>query len=154
MAETLPRARRVLHHAVADATATATLDWDQRHRRRIRLSLDQGGDFLLDLDHAAVIHDGDALELDDGRLIKIRAADEQVCDAFTQSPEHMARIAWHLGNRHLAVQIMADRLRIRDDHVIVAMLQEMGVRVERRMAPFTPEGGAYGAHGHHHDHDH
>jgi urease accessory protein len=147
MSETLPRARRVLHHA-ANASATATLDWDQRHRRRIRLTLDQGGDFLLDLEHAAVIHDGDALELDDGRLIAVRAADEPVCDAFAQSPEHMARIAWHLGNRHLAVQIMTDRLRIRDDHVIVAMLEDLGVRVERRMAPFTPEGGAYAAHDH------
>jgi urease accessory protein len=153
MDEVLPRARRVLHHAASVATgATATLDWDQRHRRRVRLTIDQGGEFLLDLDHATVINDGDALELDDGRLVNVRAADEPVCDAFARSPEHMARIAWHLGNRHLSVQIMADRLRIRDDHVIVAMLHDMGVRVERLKAPFTPEGGAYSGHAHDHDH--
>ena len=141
----------------------ATLGWDDRHRRRVRLARDDGGEFLLDLPEARVLRDGDGLILDDGSVIEVRAADEAVCDVAAASPAALARLAWHLGNRHLPVEIRADALRIRDDHVIVAMLEGLGVRVTRLRAPFTPEAGAYdshehgaGAHAtdHGHDHDH
>jgi urease accessory protein len=143
------------------AAATVTLAYDDRHRRRVRLVADDGGEFLLDLADALVLRDGDGLGLDDGTWLAVRAADEEVCDIACPTPEALARIAWHLGNRHLPVQVVAGGLRIRDDHVIVAMLEGMGAAVTRRQAPFDPEGGAYarghahahGGHGHHHHHD-
>jgi urease accessory protein len=135
------------------ARATVTLAYDDRHRRRVRLVADDGGDFLLDLAEAIVLREGDGLRLDDGAWLAVRAADEQVCDIACPTPEALARIAWHLGNRHLPVQIIDGGLRIRDDHVIVDMLRGMGAAVTRRQAPFDPEGGAY-ARGHaHHHHD-
>jgi urease accessory protein len=145
------------------ARATVTLGYDDRHRRRVRLVADDGGEFLLDLAEALVLGDGDGLCLDDGTWLAVRAAHEQVCDIACPTPEALARIAWHLGNRHLPVQVVEGGLRIRDDHVIVAMLEGMGAAVTRRMAPFDPEGGAYArahghghahvAHSHHHNHD-
>ena len=144
--------------AARDAVASVTLDWDHRHRRRIMLALDGGGALLLDLAETTVIRDGDGLELDGGGIVRVVASPEDVCDIAATTPEHLARIAWHLGNRHLPVEILADGLRIRDDHVIVAMLEGLGARVTRRRAAFTPEGGAYGGvgagHGHDHGHDH
>jgi urease accessory protein len=140
------------------ARATVTLGYDDRHRRRLRLIADDGGEFLLDLPEALVLRDGDGLCLDDGAWLAVRAAAEQVCDIACPTPEALARIAWHLGNRHLPVQVIDGGLRIRDDHVIAAMLEGMGAAVTRRTAPFDPEGGAYArAHGHgaqaHHPHD-
>lgn len=145
--------------AVRDAVGSVTLDWDHRHRRRIMLALDGGGSVLLDLAETTVLRDGDGLELDGGGIVRVIAAPEEVCDIAATAPDHLARIAWHLGNRHLPVEILATGLRIRDDHVIVAMLEGLGATVARKRAPFTPEGGAYGggagghAHGHEHDHD-
>ena len=129
-----PRRRRV---------GVVTLGWDDRHRRRLRLAADAGDEFLLDLPAARVLRDGDGLILDDGGVVEVRAADEAVCDVAAESPAALARLAWHLGNRHLPVEIRADALRIRDDHVIVAMLVGLGARVTPRRAPFTPEAGAY-----------
>jgi urease accessory protein len=139
------------------ARGTVTLAYDDRHRRRVRLVADDGGEFLLDLAEAIVLRDGDGLRLDDGAWLAVRAAAEEVCDIACPTPEALARIAWHLGNRHLPVQIVAGGLRIRDDHVIVAMLEGMGAAVTRKKAPFDPEGGAYArshAHAHGHDHHH
>ncbi|HEX2116489.1 MAG TPA: urease accessory protein UreE [Alphaproteobacteria bacterium] len=133
------------------ARATVTLPYDDRHRRRVRLVADDGCEFLLDLPEAIVLRDGDGLCLDDGAWLAVRAADEQVCDIACPTPEALARIAWHLGNRHLPVQILERGLRIRDDHVIVTMLEGMGAAVTRRTASFDPEGGAYArTHGHAH----
>jgi urease accessory protein len=139
------------------ARATVTLAYEDRHRRRLRLVADDGSDFLLDQPEALVLRDGDGLGLDDGTWIAVRAADEKVCDIACPTPEALVRIAWHLGNRHLPVQVIDGGLRIRDDHVIVAMLEGMAAVVKRRRAPFDPEGGAYArghahapGHGHHH----
>lgn len=140
------------------ARTTVTLAYDDRHRRRVRLVADDGAEFLLDLPEALVLRDGDGMRLDDGTWLAVRAADEEVCDIACPTPGALARIAWHLGNRHLPVQVMGGGLRIRDDHVIVGMLEGMGAAVTRRKAPFDPEGGAYarghvhshGAHAHHH----
>jgi urease accessory protein len=137
------RATATSHHG--ETVDSITLDHEQRHRRRAALVSDGGLEFLLDLPQAAHLHDGTRLLLEDGRRIAVRAAAEPVLDI--RSPD-LARIAWHLGNRHTPAQIFSDRLRIRDDHVLAEMLQGLGAEVVALSAPFEPESGAY-AHGHH-----
>jgi urease accessory protein len=128
----------------AEPIATATLTFDQRYRRRIRISDDAGEPFLLDLDRAAALADGDGLGLAGGGVIRVRAAEEDVIEARGVITADAARLAWHLGNRHTPVQVLADgALRLRDDPVLAAMLRGLGARVIRRRAPFTPEPGAY-----------
>jgi len=141
------------------ARAIATLRHDDRHRRRLRLQTDGGEPFLLDLARPARIGDGDGLALDDGGWVLVRAAPEDCVLVRCADPAALARIAWHLGNRHLPVQIVGDGLLIRDDHVIVDMVRGLGATVEPRRCAFDPEAGAYdGAGGHHHhdddDHEH
>jgi urease accessory protein len=135
------------------AAGTVTLDFDARHRRRIRLTTDQGEDVMLDLPRAVAMADGDALQLEDGRLLKIQAAAEPVVEIRHREPLQLMRLAWHLGNRHLPTEIRDQVLRIRPDHVIEDMLRGFGAELARLAAPFQPEGGAYGRHGEHHDHD-
>jgi urease accessory protein len=134
------------------ARGTVTLAYDDRHRRRIRLVADNGVEFLLDLPEATVLRSGDGLRLDDGSWIAVCAAEEDVCDISCATAEQLARIAWHLGNRHLPVQVVPGGLRIRDDHVIADMLKGLGASVVRRRAPFDAEPGAYArsAGDHHH----
>jgi urease accessory protein len=141
------------------AADTVVLDFDDRHRRRLAMTGTRGLQFLLDLESAVALRGGDALVLDDGRLIEVVAAAEPLIEIRGSDPHHLVRIAWHLGNRHLPTQIMAKGLRIRRDHVIEAMVKGLGARVIEIEAPFDPEGGAYagGGHGHvseshHHDH--
>ncbi len=136
------------------ARTTVTLAYDDRHRRRIRLVADDGLEFLLDLAEATVLRAGDGLRLDDGTWIAVRAADEDVCDITCTNAEQLARIAWHLGNRHLPVQLIPGGLRIRDDHVIVDMLRSLGATVARCRAPFDAEPGAYARAAGRHDHGH
>ncbi len=134
-----------------------TLDFDSRRRRRIRLSMDDGDDFLLNLAEVATLRDGDILLLDCGLGIKVKAAAEAVVDVFCKDTAALVRIAWHLGNRHLPTQLMGEKIRIRQDHVIEEMLVILGANPVRLQAPFNPEGGAYGhgeTDGHSHEHDH
>ena len=142
------------HWPHADARATATLDFDARHRRRVRLSTDDGIPFLLDLAQAQVLHAGDGLALSDGTWIEVKAAPEPLLEVRAATPELLMRLAWHLGNRHLPTAIEADRLLIREDHVIACMLEGLGATVRNIAAPFTPEGGAYSMEHHHHHGDH
>jgi urease accessory protein len=129
-----------------------TLAYDDRHRRRVRLVTDGGLPFLLDLPEARVLRDGGRLALDDGRLVLVRAALEAVLEVRAGGAAALARAAWHLGNRHTPTQILDGRLRIRADHVLEHLLVEhLGAEAARATAPFDPEGGAYGAHGHDHD---
>lgn len=157
--------RATHHHPAADwpaaeATATVTLDFDARHRRRIRLTTDTGEDVLLDLPHAVAMADGDGLRLEDGRWLRVIAATEALIEVRGPTPHTLMRIAWHIGNRHLAAEIGYGAIRIRPDHVIEAMLRGLGGIVEHVEAPFQPEGGAYGGHaggqehGHGHAHPH
>ena len=162
MGETLPRATQVLRAGgwvERTARDTVLLGFDDRFRRRKRYEGQKGLAFLLDLEEATVLRDGDGLLLaDTGGVILVRAAPEPLVEVTAETPEKLVRLAWHLGNRHLPTEIQADRLLIRDDHVIVAMLQGLGAALRRIDAPFNPEGGAYGEHnrspGHHHDHHH
>ena len=137
------------------AVGEVTLAFDQRHRRRIRMTDDAGEPFLLDLAKAVVLADGDGLALDGDGFIRVRAAAEPVADVRAETAAETARLAWHIGNRHTTMQVLADgTLRIHDDHVLVAMLEGLGAFVTRRLAPFTPEPGAYAGAGDGHGHDH
>jgi urease accessory protein len=128
---------------------TIVLDFDDRHRRRMAMIGTRGLEFLLDLENAVALRGGDALVLDDGRLIEVVAAPEPLLEIRVTDPHHLIRVAWHLGNRHLPTQIVGKGLRIRRDHVIEAMVKGLGARVIEIEAPFDPEGGAYaGGHGH------
>jgi len=143
------------------AAGSITLDFDARHRRRIVLKDDQGEDVLLDLPKTVAMAHGDGLQLEDGRWLLVRAASEEIVEVRHEDSDQLARLAWHLGNRHLPTEIHTSALRIRPDHVIEEMLRRLGADLTNVRAPFQPEGGAYGAHGHHHhgprdnaEHDH
>lgn len=145
---------------------SATLDETARHRRRVKLISDKGRAFLLDLPEAVLLADGDAVQLEDGMLIAVKAKPERLYVVRPRSglPADLARLAWHIGNRHLAANIGADTILVREDHVIRTMLEGLGAVVTEVEAPFHPESGAYGQggshvhdgqrHGHDHDDDH
>ena len=128
------------------------IDFDRRHRRRIVLRTAAGHDLLLDLPQAARLRHGDGLLLDDGGVVLVQARPEPLLDIHAHAPAALVRIAWHLGNRHLPVQLLGAHLRIRRDHVIADMVRTLGGHVAEVEAPFDPEGGAYtGGHAHVHD---
>ena len=133
---------------------TVVLDFDDRHRRRMVMTGTRGLEFLLDLENAVALRGGDALVLEDGRLVEVVAAPEPLLEIRGRDPHQLIRLAWHLGNRHLPTQIAAKSLRIRRDHVIEAMVKGLGARVIEIEAPFDPEGGAYADAGHAHAHAH
>ncbi len=146
-------------HAITQATDpadTLTLAYDDRWRRRARLVSDGGVEFLLDLPEATELGAGMALVLSDGRQIAIHPAPEPCTEVRADSAHHLARLAWHLGNRHLPVQIEPGRLLIRTDRVLEDMLRQLGAHLHEVEEPFQPEGGAYGmgrTHGHSHGGD-
>jgi urease accessory protein len=121
---------------------------------------DHGVRALLDLPHAILLAGGSGLRLEDGRILEVRAQIEPLLEVRAQNAARLLRLAWHIGNRHLSAQIEPDRILIRLDHVIAAMLTGLGATVTQIEAPFDPEGGAYGGrhtshdHGHDHGHDH
>ena len=129
------------------------LDADERHRRRITLTGEGGTAFLLDLPHATALKDGDGLVLEDGAIVRVAGKPEPLVEIAAASAHDLARLAWHIGNRHTDVQVVGDKLRIRRDHVLEDMLRGLGARLTPIEAPFDPEHGAYA---HHHDrgHDH
>jgi urease accessory protein len=133
------------------------LDYDRRTRRRISLTGNGGLAFLLDLAKAPVLRDGDGIRLEDGRIVAVEAAPERLLEITCADAHQLARVAWHLGNRHLAAEIGDRVIHIRDDHVIADMVRGLGAAVRLVERPFNPEGGAYGegaVHGHSHGHDH
>ena len=138
------------HRWTESPADTVVLDFDDRHRRRMAMTGTRGLEFLLDLENAVALRGGDALVLEDGRLIEVVAAPEPLLEIRGADPHHLVRVAWHLGNRHLPTQIMPKGLRIRRDHVIEAMVEGLGARVIEIEAPFDPEGGAYAGGGHAH----
>ena len=127
------------------------LDADERHRRRIMLTGERGVQFLLDLPHAAALYDGDGLVLEDGALVRVVGKPESLIEISAASAHEIARLAWHIGNRHTDVEIVGDRLRIRQDHVLEDMLRGLGAQLSSIKAPFDPESGAYGQE-HRHNH--
>lgn len=136
----------------AEAGSTATLPFDAREKRRFKLQDDHGNAFLLDLVKPTVLREGDALTLEGGGFIRVSEAPEPIVDAKGKDACQTARLAWHLGNRHLPVQILPDgTIRFRADSVIEAMLIGLGAETKAHNAPFSPEPGAYAGHGHAHD---
>jgi urease accessory protein len=150
------------------AVDTITLDRASRWRRRVALKTDRGHDMLLDLADATYLADGDGLLLESMGVIKVVAAAEALLEIHAHSAPELARIAWHIGNRHTACEITGGRLYIQPDHVLEEMVIGLGAHVHHVTRPFEPEGGAYGgkgplqgshhahmhAQGHPHDHDH
>jgi urease accessory protein len=131
------------------------LDADERQRRRIVLTGEKGTTLLLDLERPVHLRDGDGLVLDDGAIVRVCGRPEPLLEIAASSSTELARLAWHLGNRHTDVQIVGERLRIRRDHVLEEMLKGLGAKVTPLEAPFDPETGAYGhTHGHGHSHAH
>lgn len=139
-----------------EAADTVVLEFDDRHRRRVTMEGVGGTSFLLDLIEAVALRTGDGIALEDGRIVEVVGAPERLTEIKPKDAEHALRLAWHLGNRHLPVQIGAGKLRIRHDHVIEDMVKGLGGEVRAIEAPFDPEGGAYlqATHKHEHTHDH
>jgi urease accessory protein len=131
----------------SDAVDRVVLDADERHRRRTVLTGERGTIFLLDLPHATALRDGDGLVLDDGAIVRVAGKPEPLVEIAAETPRELARLAWHIGNRHTDVQVVGERLRIRRDHVLEDMLRGLGAWLTPVEAPFDPEPGAY-HHGH------
>ncbi|RVA50041.1 urease accessory protein UreE [Mesorhizobium sp. M7A.F.Ca.US.001.01.1.1] len=153
-----PRAVSVLSAGAAGTTlpsGRAILAHDERHLRRRAIELADGGKVLVDLPEPVVLNDGDRLVLENGGHIEIIAAPEEVYDIRARDGVHLAELAWHIGNRHLAAGIEAGRILILRDHVIKAMLEGLGATVTDVSEPFKPVRGAYSGHGgQSHDHGH
>jgi urease accessory protein len=128
------------------------LDAQDRHRRRVVFVGEQGATYLLDLPRPAQLRDGDALLIEDGSLVRVTGKPEPLIEIAAASTHELARLAWHIGNRHTEVQIVGDKLRIRRDHVLEEMLRGLGATLSYVDAVFDPEHGAYvqGGHGHGH----
>lgn len=135
-------------HAAPDHV---TLDLEARRKRRHVVTTQRGETVLIDLAQAPQLRDGDALQLDDGALLAVRAAVEPLLHV---SAANLPLLAWHLGNRHTPTEIRPDGLRLRPDHVLAALLEGLGAALHRIEAVFEPEGGAYAGHGHSHGHSH
>jgi urease accessory protein len=129
------------------------LPFDLRRRSRLRVRLESGADAALLLERGGALQDGDLLRADDGRLVQVVAADEPVMTVTADHPLNLMRAAYHLGNRHVPVQVGPGWLRLIEDHVLEHMLEGLGVAVVHELLPFEPEHGAYGGGGHHHHHD-
>jgi urease accessory protein len=131
----------------------AELTFEYRRRSRQRLRLDNGEEVALVLNQGTVLHHGDVLVADDGQLIVVHAAAESVLRVMANTPLALARAAYHLGNRHVPVEISAHELKLEYDAVLQDMLNRLdGLAIERANMRFEPESGAYGG-GHKHGHD-
>ncbi len=135
------RARSALPRGAWSAPAfdIVSLESGDRHRRRVVMRCAGGLAFLLDLPEAVMLRDGDALALDDGRLVQVVAAPEPLAELRMDDARDLARLAWHLGNRHLSIQIVGDAIRLRRDPVIEQMARGLGAGVAWIDAPFDPE---------------
>jgi urease accessory protein len=130
------------------------LDHAGRHLRRRMLTCVHDDRVLVDLPEPARLRSGDVLVLDDGRLVEVISSEEKLLEVRGSDARHLARLAWHIGNRHLAAQIEPTRILIQQDHVIAHMLEGLGACLAEVSEPFDPEAGAYasgGGHGHPHE---
>ena len=146
-----PRDQMRAGEAAADSIA---LDHTARHRRRVVFTAAGGLQFLLDLEHAQALRDGDGLVLEDGRLVVVKALPEPLLEIRGKDARHLAVLAWQIGNRHLEAQIESQRILIRRDRVIADMLRGLGAVLREIDEIFEPESGAYShghGNGHHHD---
>jgi urease accessory protein len=128
---------------------TVHLTFEARSKSRLLLTLDSGERAALVLERGRVLKDGDVVRMQDGREVLVISAEEALLEASSHDVLLLTRAAYHLGNRHVAVQVMPGRLRFLNDHVLAEMVRKLGLNVEAVQAAFEPEGGAYG---HHHAH--
>jgi urease accessory protein len=151
---------RITELAPAGAIARDSLwlPFEERRRSRLRTRLESGAEAALFLPRGTVLKEGDLLRAEDGAVIRVRAAPEAVSCARTGDASLLARAAYHLGNRHVALQVGPGELRYLHDHVLDDMVRDLGLAVSAEKLPFEPEAGAYGGHGHSHgpgaDHGH
>lgn len=149
------------------ASDTLTLPFELRMRGRLKAQTDDGQEVGLFLDRGPVLRDGEGLEADSGEIVIIRAADEPVVTARIEAGLPLAKLCYHLGNRHVALSIGADGeggwVRFPPDHVLEELAERLGATLHHHQAPFDPEPGAYShkghaqaghAHGHSHEHSH
>ncbi|MBX9960539.1 MAG: urease accessory protein UreE [Burkholderiaceae bacterium] len=138
--------------------ATVELDWDVRQKSRFAATDSQGRELGIFLPRGTVVRGGDVLVAEDGSMIRVIAAAQAVLriTACTKhgSPFDLTRAAYHLGNRHVPIELQPDHLKIEPDHVLADMLRAMHLTVVEQQDSFEPEGGAYSAGGHHHGHGH
>lgn len=151
----LPRGQG-LAAALVKRAPTVELDWDVRQKSRFEATDSSGRVLGVFLPRGTVVRGGDVLVAEDGSLVRAIAAPQRVL-VVTPCAQHgtpfdLTRAAYHLGNRHVAIELQPDHLKIEPDHVLADMLRAMHLDVEERDAPFEPEGGAYGAQGHGHSH--
>lgn len=131
-------------------SAALTLPFDQRQKSRLRVTLDNGMEAALFLDRGTVLRHGDRLRANNGQIIEVKAAREAVSTVHESNPLLLSRACYHLGNRHVPLQIGDGWLRYQHDHVLDGMLSSLGLSVETEEAPFEPETGAYGKNASHH----
>jgi len=137
-----------------DVKARLELPFEKRQKSRLRAQLDSGEEIALNLPRGEVLRGGDLVVASDGRIVEIVAQPEQVVHAVCADAAGLARAAYHLGNRHVPVEVGEGFLRFAADHVLEAMLQGLGATLTQMQAPFEPEAGAYaGGHQHHGDGD-
>ena len=141
--------------SVGQPELTVILDYDQRSKGRLRAISTDGQDLGLFLERGKVLRDGDVLESRDGTLVLVKAADEQLLEAYCDDWETFAKCCYHLGNRHVPVQIFDKSLRMRPDHILEDMINQLGMHTKHIEKGFDPEQGAYsGGHSHSHGHSH
>jgi urease accessory protein len=128
------------------------LPFERRQKSRLRVKLESGEEGGLFLERGTILRGGDRLRASDGRIVQVVAADETTMQVTADTPTRLMRAAYHLGNRHVPLQIGEGWLRLEQDHVLKEMLVGLGVCVENESAPFEPEAGAYGG-GHRHPTD-
>lgn len=151
---------RGLAAALLRRAASVELDWDLRQKSRFEAADSAGRRLGVFLPRGSVVRGGDVLVAEDGSLIVVRAASQPVLVVHQGphgAPSDLLRAAYHLGNRHVAVELKPDHLKFEPDHVLGEMLQRLHLTVSEELAPFEPEGGAYAAHGgdaHSHGHGH
>ena len=132
-----------------------TLPFEQRQKSRLRVTLDNGSEASLILERGTVLRHGDLLRATDGQIIEVHAACETVSTVSASSAHLLSRACYHLGNRHVPLQIGDGWLRYLKDHVLDDMMRSLGLSVEHKETPFEPEAGAYQNNGrHHHTHEH
>jgi len=134
---------------------TVILDSTQRSAQKVTVASVKGGTIEIDLHEPTRLRTDDLLVLEDGGLVEVVAASEPLIEARAADVAGLSRLAWHLGDRHVPVQVLPNRIRARRDAATEALLAALGAKVALIEAPFEPEGGAYASsHGHDHDHDH
>ncbi len=142
-----------LTHSTAAPAARLVLPFETRCKSRLRCTLDSGEECGLFLERGSVLRGGTRLQANDGRVVEVVSAPEPLMEVTSDDPLQISRAAYHLGNRHVAVELQPGVLRFAADHVLAEMVRGLGLAVSEVSAPFEPESGAYGAHPHGHSAD-